>query len=291
MKGSNEVRSKVALVFGVIAISFAAIFFRKAAPTHPLIASATRLGIASVLLLPFFVRARPSREVTRTALIAGFFYALHFGAWVWSLTLTSVASSVTLVTATPIMLAAWALLTRTDQATRRHWFAIVIALVGLALIGWRDLGTAQQALTGDALALLGAFAMAVNLVLVRRLGDIDVFAFGCVACGSAAVVIALVALAMGVPFTLPDHGLFYMFLCALIPQIIGHGALTWSLRHLKPTVVGMATVGEPVGSTILAWWVLDENLDPLIGLGCAITLAAVIASVKAPQESLADKIA
>ncbi len=278
-------------MLGVVAISFAAIFFRKAAPTHPLVASATRLAMASVLLLPFLLRrkTRLTAEVTRTAILAGVFYALHFGAWVWSLTLTSVASSVTLVTATPLMLAGWALITKTDRASRRHWIAIGVALAGLSLIGWRDLMNSDHALTGDLLALLGAFAMAVNLVLVRRLGHINVFSFACIACGSGALVITIVAFASGIPFALPDHGLFYMFLCALVPQIVGHGALTWSLRHLKPTVVGMATVGEPVGSTLLAWWLLDEHLDPLIGLGCAVTLAAVVLAVRAPRSLPTDR--
>ncbi len=93
------------LFVAVTAVSFAAIFFRKASPTHPLVAAGLRLAFASVLLSPWLLSAWRRGTLTRTVLlhgsVAGLFYGVHFGAWVSSLTLTSVAASVTLVTATP----------------------------------------------------------------------------------------------------------------------------------------------------------------------------------------------
>lgn len=38
----------------------------------------------------------------------------------------------------------------------------------------------------------------------------------------------------------------------------------------------MATVGEPVGATALAWLWLGEPNSPGVGIGCAITLVAVL---------------
>ena len=40
----------LALAGAIVSISFAAIFFRLAAPTHPMIVAGTRLAIASALL-------------------------------------------------------------------------------------------------------------------------------------------------------------------------------------------------------------------------------------------------
>jgi hypothetical protein len=53
-----------ALVVGVVALSFAAPFFRKAAPTHPLAASAIRLACAALLLAPFVLRAARTAPTT-----------------------------------------------------------------------------------------------------------------------------------------------------------------------------------------------------------------------------------
>ena len=110
MTGHNP-RALAALVVAVSAIAFAAIFFRLAVPTHPLTAAAWRLSLAALLSSPFVLRGWRSGALTpahlRAGLVAGVIYAVHFGAWVWSLGLTSVAASVTLVCITPLGLALW----------------------------------------------------------------------------------------------------------------------------------------------------------------------------------------
>ncbi len=270
-----------ALVCAVIAVSFAAVFFRKAAPTHPLIASAVRLSIASVLLFPGVVLSYRSGRLTarmfRFSVAAGLFYGLHFGAWVTSLTLTSVAASVTLVCATPLLLALATRFTGHDRPERRHWIAILVAMVGLSIIGGHDLGISTKTMIGDGLALLGAVAMAGYLLVARRLGEsLDLWAFSGIATGIGAIALFSGCLLVGIPVRVASVESFaFLFLAALVPQLIGHNLLTWSCRYLRPTVVGMATVGEPVGASLLAWVLLGETIPILVGIGCTITLVAV----------------
>lgn len=269
-----------ALLLAVGAISFAAIFFRLAQPTHPLISSAVRLGIAATLLLPWVVRGVRRGSLPRAhalgAMGAGVMYAVHFGAWVWSLELTLVASSVTLVTATPLGLAAWALLKREDVPSRGVFGALGLAVVGIAMIGWADVQVSGAALVGDALALLGAAAMAVYMVHVRRLGELDVWAFMGAACAVGCATLLIAAWVAGVPLEVASAEAWgYLLLAALVPQLIGHSLLTWSLRHVTPTLAGLATLGEPVGATMLGWWWLGEVPGGLVLAGCAVTLVAV----------------
>ena len=279
-----------ALVVAVSAISFAAILFRKAEPTHPLVSAGIRLAVASLLLSPFVVRAargaRLPRPVVRCALLAGLFYAVHFGAWVWSLALTTVAASVTLVTATPLLLAGAAVVTGRDRPTGRLWGALALAAVGVTIIGGADLGTSPSALAGDGLALLGCAGMAGYLLGGRRLGrDLDVLAFTGIATGVAAVVLLGTSAALGIELR-PASGeaLVYLVLAALLPQIVGHSLLTWALRHTTPTVVGLATVGEPVGSTLLGLALLSEVPPVLVVVGCVVTLAAVALALSARRD-------
>ena len=283
---TSEKRHTLALAVAIASISFAAIFFRLASPTHPLVIAGTRLAIAAAVLAIPTVRAfragRMPRRVLWSALACGVLYGVHFGTWVSSLTMTSVASSVTLVTATPLLLAILSIATRRDRPSRWHWISIGLALAGLSLIGWADLSLSREALIGDALAFAGALAMAFYLLIARSLGkDLDVLAFGGLAAASGALSLLAAALIAGVPIALASHdSLLWIALAALIPQLIGHTLLTWSLRHATPTAVGIATVGEPVGATLLAWVWLDERVTPLIATGCAITLAAVLLSLR-----------
>lgn len=270
-----------ALSVAIVSISFAAIFFKLAQPTHPLVAAAVRLWIAGVILAPGVIWARgrghlPGRHIKWGA-VAGGLYAVHFGAWVWSLELTSVASSVTLVTATPLLLALLGLLTGRDAPGLRTWSSLVLACVGIGLIGWSGVDGGEGHLVGDALALIGAGAMACYFLVVRPLGEsLHVLAFSGVACVFGALALTLACLVSGVAFEVESsRALVALALAALIPQLIGHTCLTWSLRRVSPTIAGIATLGEPVGASLLGVIILGEGVSMIEAVGCAVTLLAV----------------
>ncbi|MDD5189997.1 MAG: EamA family transporter, partial [Dehalococcoidales bacterium] len=113
-----------ALVAGVVAVAFAAIFIKKAeAPS--IVIAAYRLAIAAVIIAPIaLVKAR--KELKKLALkeyllatCAGGFLALHFALWIASLRYTSVTSSVVLVTASPVFVAVASYLLFREKITRR----------------------------------------------------------------------------------------------------------------------------------------------------------------------------
>ncbi|MSP72312.1 MAG: DMT family transporter, partial [Myxococcales bacterium] len=195
-------RVALALLGALIALSFAAPLFRLAAPTHPLVAAGLRLSLAALILSPLIVRAhragRLDRRTVRLALLAGLAYGLHFGAWVTSLTLTSVAASVTLVTCTPLLLAIWAAITGEDRQGGVFFVALGCSILGLVIIGGADLA-AEGALVGDALALFGALAIAGYFLLARRLGPtLDVGAFSAIATATGGLSLLTAAAFMGV---------------------------------------------------------------------------------------------
>lgn len=289
----GEVRAPVIeLAVGAIAIGFAAIFFRLAGDVDPLLSSAMRLAIAALALAPFVARALRRGTLTprvrRSAISAGVLYGLHFGAWVASLSLTSVAASVTLVTATPLLLALIGLARRRDRPTRAQGWAIAITTLGVVTIGAADASLSTDALLGDALALAGALAMALYLLVARELGEaLEPLAFSGLAAGVGAVVLALAAaggFALGRPTfaNLDPSALGWIAMSALIPQLVGHTMLTRAVRRATPTVVGLATCAEPVIATLLAIPILGERPASSVLAGCAITLAGVLLGMRRP---------
>lgn len=278
------------LGLAVVALSTAAPFFRQAEPTHPMAAAAMRLAVACLCLSPFLIRSIRRGDTDRrfftNAAAAGVFYALHFGLWVGSLSLTTVAASVTLVTATPVLLAGWAVVRNTDRPTRRTWAALGLCAVGMVVIGGADLGVSVEHFVGDAMALGGAAAMAGYLLVARRLGEnLDVFAFLAVATGVGAVALYAACFATGTdPTPASARAAVFLVLAAVVPQLIGHSILTWALKYTTPTNVGIATVGEPVGATFLAWVWLGEIVGWITAAGCALVLVGVILAITQRSE-------
>ncbi len=65
-------------------------------------------------------------------------------------------------------------------------------------------------------------------------------------------------------------------LLALIPQLLGHSALNWSLRYVPATMVTIAVLGEPVGATILALFILKEVPTAIELVGGILILTGIV---------------
>jgi drug/metabolite transporter (DMT)-like permease len=78
----------------------------------------------------------------------------------------------------------------------------------------------------------------------------------------------------------------FLLLLALIPQLIGHTTINWALKYLPASMVGITYLGEPVGSTLLAYFILGERLTPLKVFGGILILAGILTALKKkPQGS------
>jgi drug/metabolite transporter (DMT)-like permease len=66
---------------------------------------------------------------------------------------------------------------------------------------------------------------------------------------------------------------------AIVPQILGHSVLNYSLHALPATTVSVALLGEPVGSTILAMIFLKEMPSTLQLIGGMLIMIGITYSV------------
>src|SRR3990172_921227 len=136
----------MSLLAGISVVSTAAIFIRFAqeegAPS--IVIAAARLTIASLILTPFVlinyrsVLCKLKRREWIFALLSGIFLALHFATWITSLEYTTVASSVVLVTTTPLWVALLAPFTLKEPLTRLVLMGMALALGGGIVVGLSD---------------------------------------------------------------------------------------------------------------------------------------------------------
>jgi drug/metabolite transporter (DMT)-like permease len=291
---------RLVLVVGVLAVSTASTFIRLAQADIPSLAvAAWRLTLASVILAPVTLATRRaelrslSRQEWLLAVGGGLVLALHFAAWITSLAMTSVAASVVLVTTSPLFVGLITYLFFHEPISPRLWGGMGLALVGSVIIGLEDAGIGTHRLMGDVLALLGALAAATYFIIGRRLrARLSLLAYIFPVYSVAAIVLMLVSLASGVSLTGYTPSTWgWLLLLALIPQIVGHSSLNWALRHLPVTYVSLSVLAEPIGSTLLAWWILAEPPTWIAILGGALILVGLfIAERRSSPKVVAESV-
>jgi drug/metabolite transporter (DMT)-like permease len=258
-------RQYLVLAIGVVSVSFAAIFIRLA-EAPPLVIAAYRLCLASLLIAPVAgIRSHDelrklSRRDIAMAVLSGAFLALHFGLWIASLSYTSVATSVVLVTANPIFVGIASYFLFHEKLGRQAILGIIVCLIGAVLIGYGNWRLGLSPLLGGVLALLGALAVAGYLLIGRRLRQrISLLSYTSLVYSSAGVLLLISALVAGHTLVGYSPTTYIMLaLLAVVPQILGHSSLNWSLRFVSATLVTIAVLGEPVVATALAFLILDE---------------------------------
>ncbi len=260
--GGGRGTALLALAAAVAAVSWAAILVRLCeAPSLGI--ACYRMIFATALVAPW-ARPRGWRAAVGDEagwiLAAGLLLGLHFGFWISSLSWTTVASSVMLVSLQPVFTAVLGPRLLGEKAGGRGWLGIVLALAGTALLVHGDWGISRERLIGDALALLGAVTASGYLMIGRRLRHRVPFGpyLMCVY-GAAAGLLLAAALAGGVSLAgYPRSTWGWLLLLALVPNVIGHSLLNWCVRRLDAIAVNTAVLGEPVLATAYAAWLLGE---------------------------------
>src|SRR5690606_16805833 len=112
------------------------------------------------------LRAMPRRTWGLTAL-SGALLAVHFGTWIPSLFLTSVASSTALVATQAIWAAVLSRLLG-QAVSRRVWVGMGVSFAGVVLVTGIDVTLSARHLAGDLLALLGGLAAAAYVLVGGR---------------------------------------------------------------------------------------------------------------------------
>lgn len=296
VEGATQVafrRAGLVLLAGVLAMAWASILIRWA-DAPPLVVGAGRLSAATLLLAPF---AWPAalRECRRLGprewlllILAGVALGLHFAAWIASLKLTSVASSVVLVSTTPLFVAIASPLILGERVPRTMALAVGLAVVGSMVIGTADVRAVTGALAGDLLALAGALMAAVYVlagrVLRRRM---SLLAYIWPIYGLAALVLLLGCALAGQSLAgYPPRVYGLLVLLAVGPQILGHSSVNWALRYLSPTFVTVAVLGEPLGATVLALLLLGERPPWSLLLGGTILLLGIGLAIRSERQGV-----
>ncbi|MFA5101919.1 MAG: DMT family transporter [Candidatus Thermoplasmatota archaeon] len=287
------------LLISIIAVSFASVFILSC-QAPPLSIAFYRLFFTTLLLVPLIALRKKTRDELRSLprrtmilmIVIGVILAAHFALWITSLTMTSVASSVILVTAHPVLVAPVSFFFLKEKLSWVNAAGIAISLAGVGVLVFGNYGFAAfglDTLEGNILALLGGMAAGLYILggrILRKTVSTVTYAFVVYAVGT--IVLFFICIAMAAPVSdlaFSDYAI--ILLMAVVSGLLGHTLYNWSLGYIRASVMSVALLGEPIGSSLLAYaipWIHQQPSAYTI-LGGSIILVGIYLTARTMQES------
>ncbi|KAA3660119.1 MAG: DMT family transporter, partial [Calditrichaeota bacterium] len=217
------------------------------------------------------------------SILSGIFLAIHFGAWIGSLKLTSVTNSTVLVSTSPFWVVIISRLIFKTRIRSGLFISFLVAFTGVVFMTLLspEIHNMTNSRTGDFWALIGAWGAAGYILCGRfvrkRMENLDYITIAYSVSGIILLVIAVLSKQQLLGFEIKIYGL--LVLIALLPQLIGHSTFNWALKYLSAPLVSTLLLGEPIFASLLAWFFLNESHSLLQISGGILVVAGVAGAI------------
>jgi len=299
---------RFALLFlGVFACSTAVIMIKGATLSPPLLACYRCLG-AALILTPLFLKglARNPGRFTRRHLLRcilpGVLLGVHFVSWIMGALKPPAANSSLIVNMVPLVMPFVLFAIMRERPTRGELAGSALAIAGVVVMTASDFSLEPKYFRGDVLCLVSMVFFCVYLVLARRNRDFPTVWLYLVPVYAIAG-IASFALGLGLHFLWPgEMGIFREHTVdnlaiaaglAIVPTVIGHSTLNWSMRHLGAQAVGVANLGQVFFASTMAYFIYKEKptlTTVVAGVLIACGIIAALRSAAKEQAATAPKV-
>lgn len=293
----------VLLLIGVLACSTAVIMI-KASTVHPVMLSASRLLLASLLLLPLFVRAwrsdrRPLGLLARRSLLGAALLAAHFISWAAGARMTAAANGSLIVNLVPVVMPFMLFVVFREVLTRREVIGSVVSLAGVALLTVGDYKLGGSTIAGDLTCFFSMVLVTGYLVVSRVRNDgTSLWLYLVPLYLQAGLMCLLLATVWPGPaqvissFANWQWELLLLVGLAVVPTIIGHSLLNAAMRNVRGQIVSIFNLAQFLFAGLMAYLLFGESPKPLLyWAGALVVLGAIIILTERrtrPQPALAE---
>jgi drug/metabolite transporter (DMT)-like permease len=269
------------LAFGILSVSFSAIFVRWAGASGT-VSSFYRMAIAaSVLAWPFYRQVR-SRETlprlgVRTAVVGGLFFAGDLVLWSTGVVLSGATNPTLMANTAPVWVGLGALIFFRERLGVGFWLGLALAMSGAILILGLDALSAATLGLGTLLGLMAAiFYGGYFLITQRGRQSLDSLTYTWLSTVSATAALLVLTLVVGHPLTGYTVFSWLNFLAlGVVAQVFGWLAINYTQGYLPASIVAPTMLAQPVVTAVLAVLLLDERLSLWQALGGITVLTGV----------------
>jgi drug/metabolite transporter (DMT)-like permease len=210
------------------------------------------------------------RAVGTPGVLSGLLLAATFTCYILALRHTTVANTLILMSAAPLIGAVLGWIILGERMMRSTWLAIVVALAGIGMTVVEDL-TAGRML-GNTLAFTVAVLFACNTVVLRRYRQIDMVPANFL--GGLFSALALLPFIQPLQVSAKDLGL--LALLGSFQLGLGLFLFVRGSRFLRTAELGLVGLLEAVLAPVWVWLALGEIPSTKTLVGGAIVLAALV---------------
>lgn len=284
---SSLLRQKIIVFSGVVGVSFSGIFAKVFTAPSIYIVLWRMIFTVLILLVPFckLLKAEIRQLDAKTLLcctVSGTFLAIHFASFFESVRLASVASGTLLINTSVFFVPMITVPFMSERLSAKAFAGIIMTFIGSAVVAMADSGGGANVLLGDALAVFGAFCMAVYTIMGKicrkKLSTTVYTTLVYIITGITAFIIVL---AQGIPLTgygIVDYGSALGM--AVFCTLLGHSVFSWGLKYVSAAFVSTIKLAEPVCAALLALMLFGERPSVLTVIGGAVIIFGVAWTVK-----------
>jgi drug/metabolite transporter (DMT)-like permease len=221
------------------------------------------------LVYPNRVR-REFKTVRGPGLFMVLAYSLGTISFVFAITHTSVASTLLIMSTTPLFAALISRVLLHEKIQPRTMVVICLVMIGIAVIA-SDSIQQQEGLLGDIAALSGSFFLACGFSFVRRFPGIS--SFSAISCSG--LLTALLVLPLASPFSVSQADMGYLLIMGLYMLPIGTALMFLGPRYIPAAEVGLLILLESILGPVWVWMALGEVPANSTLVGGAIVLSTL----------------
>lgn len=273
----------IALLLGNIALAFGPLFVRMATDhggIGPLASAFWRLALAApVLLLLTRVTRQPIGRMTpwlwATLVLGGLFFAADLASWHLGILKTKLANATLFGNSTSLIFPIYGFIAARAWPTRSQGVALALAAAGAILLLGRSYELSAQNMVGDLLCLLAGLLYTFYLIAIDRARS-TLMPWPVLTLSTIFGILPLLVFAMAFGERIIPTDWTAPVLLALFSQIIGQGLLVFAMGHVRPLIVGLALLSQPIVAATIGFVAYGETVTTPDLIGAAAIGVAII---------------
>ncbi len=258
---------------------------------HPFVVAFYRFFIASILILPFFLREKKAWLNWKQLLIPSFIGALNVPLFFYGIKTTTANSATLIYTAGPLTTAILSYILIREKNSLSKWIGIFVGLIGVCIIiilpviekGEMMAGSFQ----GNLFIAVGMLSWTLYAIWSRRIRALNQFSpvtttsfYFFLATLTSFILVLLTKQQFFTPQVFQPSYIFVLAYSAIFLTIITYFLFQWAIEHLSATTASFKQYIETVFAVVLNFLLLGEKLTyGLIAGGLLVLTGVAIATI------------